>query len=686
MRTRRILGLLLLLIPLGTLAFMARKPVFPAVVCVLALVGARGRVQVEFKRTYHVGIVTVIAAVFALKWIVLPPLRLGGSSLPFFSIGLLNYSIAYHVAQGILLYQAVLLFFRREDGLPRILPLYAAISMVMAGTIPTPAHGAVRDTVFQSASLALAVVTGLYFSASTSYRSEKAAQSGFRSRWRLVVSCALFVLIVGFGWAMGRGLYTYGDRVDRFFGDFLVKQELANTFGFPTDGRFGAIDKTKAMGGNATALRIFSEDAPGYLRGKAYDTFATTRWNASGESQPLTPVRGEGLPEPPPGAHWFASGRADGKAGGAEGADLMEVYRVVSSGSTLFAPLEAAYVCAPVEQISVDVDGALVGEQLSAGTPYTIALTAQTPSAGDRAGASADSGLARLTALPDDLDPRIKELAETITRNCSNDAERVAAIVQYLTSNYEYDLEKGPANAKEPVSAFLFEVRKGHCEFFAASAAVLLRCAGLPSRYVTGFVADEQNAYGGYWVARNKDAHAWAEAYVDSHGWRLVEATPSSGVPTGQTSFLAQLWDYIKYLPSAALAALREMGLGILLARFLEGVGRALSSPGGLVVEAVVVTLAAVMWRLRKRTAGRGLSSDPTTMAMQRLLRTMDRRLGKAGLVRAGSETLHTFAGRVADAGYAAEGDWYRAYAAFRYGLSPTVTQIEELKSRCVRG
>lgn len=64
-----------------------------------------------------------------------------------------------------------------------------------------------------------------------------------------------------------------------------------------------------------------------------------------------------------------------------------------------------------------------------------------------------------------------------------------------------------------PISKFLGETRKGHCEFFAGATAMLFRRMGVPCRYVVGYSVQE-NSGGNEWILRGRHAHAWVEAYM----------------------------------------------------------------------------------------------------------------------------------------------------------------------------
>ena len=74
---------------------------------------------------------------------------------------------------------------------------------------------------------------------------------------------------------------------------------------------------------------------------------------------------------------------------------------------------------------------------------------------------------------------------------------------------------------------FLEHSRAGHCEYFAAATALLLRAAGVPTRYATGFAVLEYSDLEGAWLVRARHAHAWTRAWVDGR-WIDLDPTPPS--------------------------------------------------------------------------------------------------------------------------------------------------------------
>jgi transglutaminase-like putative cysteine protease len=140
-------------------------------------------------------------------------------------------------------------------------------------------------------------------------------------------------------------------------------------------------------------------------------------------------------------------------------------------------------------------------------------------------------GYAVYTGLPaDQITARTRALAERIVAGKHNDYDRATAIKEWLTSNLTYTLDLEDPAGKEPVDFFLFERKKGHCEYFASAFVILARAAGVPARNVNGFLGGEWNEYDDYIAVRAGDAHSWAEVYFPGAGWVTFDATPASEI------------------------------------------------------------------------------------------------------------------------------------------------------------
>lgn len=128
--------------------------------------------------------------------------------------------------------------------------------------------------------------------------------------------------------------------------------------------------------------------------------------------------------------------------------------------------------------------------------------------------------------LPLNIDRRIRNLAEQITAKQPTRFRKAQAIEQYLLKHYDYTLELPNPLPADPLAHFLFERKKGHCEYFATAMAIMLRTIGLPARVVNGFRGGEYNDITGSYMIRAKDAHSWVEAYFTDYGWYTFDPTP----------------------------------------------------------------------------------------------------------------------------------------------------------------
>jgi protein-glutamine gamma-glutamyltransferase len=123
-------------------------------------------------------------------------------------------------------------------------------------------------------------------------------------------------------------------------------------------------------------------------------------------------------------------------------------------------------------------------------------------------------------------DPRIRELAENIVAGETSPIRQAQLVGNYLRSHYQYTLELPPAEPADPLAFFLFHRKKGHCEYFASSMAVMLRMLEIPSRVVTGFQSGVYNPISGSQLIRTSDAHSWVEAWLPARGWVTFDPTP----------------------------------------------------------------------------------------------------------------------------------------------------------------
>ena len=149
---------------------------------------------------------------------------------------------------------------------------------------------------------------------------------------------------------------------------------------------------------------------------------------------------------------------------------------------------------------------------------------------------------ARYLQVPEKLDHRIPELARKVAGHETGDYRRAQAIERYLTTQFGYTLQLPSEPPEDPLADFLFHRRRGHCEYFASSMAVMLRTLGIPSRVVTGFRGAQFNQVNSTYIVRARDAHSWVEAYIPGAGWTTFDPTPASDAPVMTAWSRSQLY------------------------------------------------------------------------------------------------------------------------------------------------
>jgi transglutaminase-like putative cysteine protease len=140
----------------------------------------------------------------------------------------------------------------------------------------------------------------------------------------------------------------------------------------------------------------------------------------------------------------------------------------------------------------------------------------------------------KYTQVPEALPERVKVLAEEITREKSNWFEKAKAVESYFgKTEYSYDQKNVavPGENDDYVDQFLFDTKRGYCDNFSSSMAIMLRTLGIPTRWVKGYTggdflqySDEDSGEQVYEVTNN-NAHSWVEVYFPNQGWVPFEPT-----------------------------------------------------------------------------------------------------------------------------------------------------------------
>lgn len=631
---------------------------FPVLAGVLALAGAWGGWQADPPKSTRQWGALLLLAGFLVKWFVAPYAPPGLTAT-------IPNDLRYVVYQCATAFQVSLLFLRSRDGVSPLFPMMGAVALVATGAViaNAPVH-----IWFGGLCMGYMALTSLFYVASRK-RAPGAKDGHHVLRWTLIAVAVLFA--IGQAVVVAVGAHRYQRQLDEVFMKIVAPAANLSSVGFSDNAGLGSVARMQGQGPQRVGLRVFADSQPGYLRGKAYTNFNGTRWSADPKADTLSPVQRPPahLPIAPMDRVFTLAER-----GGSPALEALDIQPVQSYGGVIFATMDALHVSADIPVLRADAAGVVeAGPGASLGR-YLVFRPADRTTRNIRPGHPPNDDTC--LAVPEDLDPRITALAETVFAGCATTAEKMSAVERYFIQNYTYEFGIQIPGGEDPLTYFLIEKPAAHCEYFAAGSTILLRLAGVPCRYVTGFVTTEYNRYGGYYVARNKDAHAWVEAYDEARGaWVLVESTPPAGRPEAVNRWAVfELWDYLKQSMGQLTASfgkdMRSFFLQCL--HLIRGLVLFLvTSVVGWVLIALTATV--MLRRIRRRRKARVAAAPPPEVAaFHALLRRMDRHLRKQGFPREEEETPHQFAARI-EAECEAENAamlvaWYRDYGVARFG------------------
>ncbi len=469
--------------------------------------------------------------------------------------------------------------------------------------------------------------------------------------------------------------------------DALGEESFIGGTGYVQGSKLGSVRRHMLDNPDEIALQVRCDSAAGYLRGNVFDSFRQWSWseanNASLPPQLRTGTLADRLvARSGPGTVPLKSSSGGGLArfalqpASGEQIATMEIRNDPLKGTTVFTPLATRWIEASSSELGVSRHG-IVRVGVDVRRPY-VAGVASKP-----APQTLDERHRKiLVSVPAETGAAVSQTARQICASETTTRGKAAAISNYFQSQFLYSLiGTRPPRGVDPITHFLETKHPAHCEYFASATALLLRSEGIPTRYVTGYVASEYVADDKLWVARNRDAHAWVEAYDDANGeWFAVESTPGRTYQTINAS-----GDHLDANGDSLGDADSSDGESDTLIGWIWGWLRSTRATEPLMIVfriaqlPLFIVLLFVLWT-RLRGGQRG-QVDPADAQCLRMLRQVDRLSRKRDLVRPLHETLHQFAERIdgSRSGQSAVdrqlGDlarWYRHYAESRYdGKSP---------------
>ncbi|MBI2267298.1 MAG: transglutaminase domain-containing protein [Armatimonadetes bacterium] len=297
-------------------------------------------------------------------------------------------------------------------------------------------------------------------------------------------------------------------------------------------------------------------------------------------------------------------------------------------------------------------------------------------------------------ALPPNLSPQVLRLSLDVTRSCRTDEERAQALSAFFHEGFTYGKGYPFSGSSDPVEEFLLKRPPAHCEFFASGMALMLRSLGIPSRYVTGFLVQEWNGIGGYYTVRERDAHAWVEAYIPKRGWVAYDPTPPGALSGQRGGLLGRAREWLDWMSyqfqklKAEVAGKNPKELLRLALDRLQALGRWLVEKPWrlgilfilLIAENLLGKKGALLGFFRRKEGKNSRRDAPCIARLRACLRKVDTLLESRGLIRPGHLTLLEWSREVENLLTASEARtlairFLDAYSMVRYG---TPLPVEE--------
>ena len=119
------------------------------------------------------------------------------------------------------------------------------------------------------------------------------------------------------------------------------------------------------------------------------------------------------------------------------------------------------------------------------------------------------------------ITPELEELARKQLPSSASFSESILGLSTYIYETFTY--MPGVTDVRTPLEVVL-KKRQGVCQDFAHLMIAIIRCAGLPARYVSGYLETESVRGAGPLVGATA-SHAWVEVYLPSGLWLGIDPT-----------------------------------------------------------------------------------------------------------------------------------------------------------------
>ena len=350
-------------------------------------------------------------------------------------------------------------------------------------------------------------------------------------RVKAYVWVALFILSIGMGYATQNGLKIVQSQLEEIASTFLNQMMWRNRNPDKTRTAFGYIGRLKLS--DQIHVRVKTDEVlkgPLLLREASYTNFKFGLWiNEDTGFETIDPARRR---------EWvFDEPNSD-----------LDKYTI----STYFND-DMAIIPIPHETVKINNVPATDAEMNQFGAVnlemkpgwvrydahFDDVMLGESPGEGD-------------LVIHEYYEPTLIKLANELDLYSKTPTEIIHTVENYFKNNFTYSLTQyRRMKGKNRLEDFLYHRREGHCEYFATATTLLLRAAGIPTRYTVGYSVQEYSSFEDQYVARARDAHSWAIAYVNDK-WIVLDNTPGVWAPLEAQDEswwqpISDLWSWLGY-------------------------------------------------------------------------------------------------------------------------------------------
>jgi hypothetical protein len=148
-------------------------------------------------------------------------------------------------------------------------------------------------------------------------------------------------------------------------------------------------------------------------------------------------------------------------------------------------------------------------------------------------------------AVPPKEEAALSEVVSALQLEGKSRDEAIKILNRHFQADFTYslwqELDFKTRSDDTPLSNFLRNTHRGHCEYFATATVLLLRKLNIPARYAVGYSVHE--ASGRKFVVRERDAHAWCLVWNERRRiWQDFDTTPATWVAEEAKRASAMQW------------------------------------------------------------------------------------------------------------------------------------------------